>query len=188
VVTERANDLESVVDAFRAGDARALAEVYARWSPLVYTLALRSSGTVADAEEVTRRVFTMAWASRDTFDPDDGSLPAWLIGITRDQVAALDAVPEQPARATAQGARPGRVPEADGLAPQPGLVDQLKVLDELSHLDPVPRQVLRLALYDRLTHSEIAERLGLPAGTVKSQLRRGLSELRQQLEVRADAH
>ena len=187
-MTGRADDLEQVVDAFRAGDARALAEVYARWSPLVYTLALRSCDTVADAEEVTRRVFTTAWTSRDSFDPGDASLAAWLIGITRDQVAALDVARDQQPRPTTRPAQAPPASPADGVRPQPGLVDQLKVLDELSHLDPVPRQVLQLALYDRLTHSQIAERLGLPAGTVRSQLRRGLAELRQQLEVRADAH
>ena len=65
----------------------ALAEIYRRWSSLIYSVALRSLGNVTDAEDITQRVFAQAWASRETFDHTRAELPAWLIEITRRELA-----------------------------------------------------------------------------------------------------
>lgn len=182
---ERDEDLSAVTEAFRAGDEHALAEIYARWSPLVYTLALRSLGNVTDAEEVTQRVFTAAWTSRHTFDPARAHLPAWLVGITRNKIADAHAARSKQARLrtrmVTQTQLEDRIEPAD-------LAERLMLADELSRLDAVPKQVLRLAFHDDLTHAQIAERLGLPLGTVKSHIRRSLLKLRKRLEVLTDAH
>jgi RNA polymerase sigma factor (sigma-70 family) len=185
VTQEEDDDLTSVIDAFVAGDEQALADIYGRWSSLVYSVALRSLGNVTDAEEVTQKVFTGAWTSRHTFDPTRAKLPAWLIGITRNKIADAHAVRSKQAQLRTQMVQVAQV--NDKIEPA-DLADRLMLADEMSRLAAVPQQVLRMAFYDDLTHAQIAERMGLPAGTVKSHIRRSLLKLRERLEVLADAY
>ncbi len=166
---------------FVDGDERALAEIYGEWSSLVYSLALRSLGHATDAEDVTQKVFVAAWRGRQSFDPDRASISAWLVGITRNTVADAHQArtrERQLAEQAATVAAPEVVPSAEI-----DLADRLLIADEIAQLEPVPRTVVHLAFYDDLTHMQIAERLNLPVGTVKSHIRRSLSKLRKRLEV-----
>jgi RNA polymerase sigma factor (sigma-70 family) len=174
------------VDAFRSGDPAALADLYARWSPLVYSLALRSLGDVARAEEVTRRVFTRAWASRSTADPARGAFSDWLVDLARDAIGDLQAEPGR--RSTPPG--PTNLEELAGRESKTGvLAETLVVADGMSHLGTLPQRLLRLALERHLTLEEVAEQTGLGVEKVRSEVTRSLMELRERLkEVRADAH
>ncbi len=164
-------DDAAVVDAFRAGDEGALAELYARWSPLVYSLALRSLGGVDQAEEVTRAVFTAAWAGRETFDPARTRFAHWLVELACSSIAGT------------------KIEESAGRESKTGvLAEQMVVADGLSHLDTSSRRVLRMALDHDLTLGEIAGRTGISVEQVRSQVATSLNELRQQLEAQADAH
>lgn len=185
VVVQEGDSLSGVIEAFHAGDELALAEIYARWSPLVYSLALRALRNATDAEEVTQRVFTGAWTSRHTFDPSRAQLPAWLMGITRNKIADAHAARGRQARLRTQMITKTHV--EDKITPADP-AERLMLADEMSRLDDVPAQVLRMAFYDDLTHVQIAERMGLPLGTVKSHIRRSLLKLRERLEVLTDAH
>lgn len=182
-MTEEGDDASMINESFVAGDERALAEIYARWSSLVYSVALRSLGDVPDAEEITRRVFTEAWTSRHAFDPTRVKLPAWLIGITRSKIADAPVSSRRGRWGTTS------TPTLTRLQSDPANVaEQLMLADEISRLAPVPQRVIRLALCDDLTHDQIAERTGLPAAFVKSQIRCGLLELQERLAVLRDAH
>ncbi len=185
VVTQWEDHPPAVIDAFRAGEELGLAEIYARWSPLVYTVALRSLGNVANAEEVTQRVFTGAWNSRQTFDPTRAGLSAWLIGITRTKIAEAHAARSNQAPLQTQMST---VTQMDNKMEPADMAEQLMLADEVSRLDALPQRILRMALYDHLTHAQIAERLGLPSDTVKSHIRRSLSKLRKRLEVQRNAY
>jgi RNA polymerase sigma factor (sigma-70 family) len=177
------HDEPSLVASFQAGDERALAAVYERWARLVYGMSLRSLANVADAEDATQRVFVAAWLGRAGFDPERARLSAWLVGITKHTIAD----------AHERRARDRRDREALTLSfdrevmywPD-DLADRLVVADALAGLSETPRQIMRLAFYDRLTHAQIAERLALPLGTVKSHIRRSLDRLRTRLEVSDD--
>lgn len=185
MVTQGGDDLSPVIEAFVAGDELALAEIYAHWSSLVYSVALRSLGNVTDAEEVTQRVFTAAWTSRQTFDLTRARLPAWLIGITRHKIADAQAARSKQSRLRTQLIA---VTQTDDKIEPTDLADRLVLADEMSRLAATPQQVLRMAFYDDLTHAQIAERMQLPPGTVKSHIRRSLLKLRERLEVVADAY
>lgn len=178
------DDAEEAVPKFLAGDELALAQIYRRWSPLVYSVALRSLGDVAEAEDVTQKVFVAAWTSRHNYQPERARLAAWLMGITRNKI--LDA---RDGRTKQTRIRTELVATADSRPNEPlDVAERLMLAEEISRLDKVPQQVLRMAFYDDLTHAQIAERMQLPPGTVKSHIRRSLLKLRSRLEVRADAY
>lgn len=179
----RLEDAEAGADfaaAVAAGNAdAAFEEVYRRWSPLVHSIARRSLGSSHEADDVTQRVFISAWRSRESYDPAAGSLPGWLMTITRRRIADR----------WAERARDRSRPEADppeGSAPQGSLdriIDQMVIVEELQRLGYPPGEILRLAIFEELTHAQIADRLDLPLGTVKSHVRRSLQRLRNRWEV-----
>jgi RNA polymerase sigma-70 factor (ECF subfamily) len=173
---------ELALDArFIAGDERALAEVYHRWSPVVFTIALRSLGNRSDAEDVTQRVFVSAWTSRASFDPSKAKLSTWLVAITRRRVADMH---ESRAKVRAIQEQLERTTRPDDLVRDPpDLAQTILVADEIERLEPDARQVVRLAFFDDLTHEQISQRLGMPLGTVKSHIRRSLTRMRDRLEV-----
>ena len=184
-----------LVAGLRDGDRDSLAEIFRRWSPLVHTIALRALGTHHEAEDVTQMVFLSAWRSRHTVTPSDNALPAWLVGITRHRISdrlaerGRDARNVATAVAMVPGARLGGSGAALGEAPPPGepaadtaVVDRLVIAQQLDEIGDPRGAILRLAFHEDLTHEEIASRTGLPLGTVKSHLRRGLLQLRKTLE------
>ena len=164
------------------GDETALEAVYDRWSALVHTYALRALHDVHDAEEVTQQVFISAWRSRHTLTPSPAALPAWLIGIARHKVADVRAARARDAdRVAAASAAPGAL-ESDTAAADEEIADRLVVRQAVEELPDPRRTILFLAFWEERSHAEIAETVGLPLGTVKSHVRRGLVKLHQQLE------
>lgn len=185
--TAAAPDESSVGHAFAAGLEWALSEAYRRWAPIVHTLAVRKLGDHRDAEDVTQQVFVKAWQGREKFDPDRGSLAAWLVGIARHAAADVidrrmrDARLAERAAILSDPAAPHRS-EADSVT------DALVITAGMAELSVPQRSVLELAFYEGLTHHQIADQLGMPLGTVKSHLRRALLKLRENLEVSDAAH
>ena len=173
--------MEDTLDArFRGGSRDGVRLVYDRYGAMVYTLARRSLGTAADAEDGTQQVFVAAWRSRERFDPDRASLGAWLAGITRHAIADAH---ERRSREH-RSAHAALSADVESVAENPAsrVVDQVLVTQALAELGSPQRELLELAFFGDLTHSQIAQRTGLPLGTVKSHISRGLRRLRTQME------
>ncbi|MDI9884457.1 sigma-70 family RNA polymerase sigma factor [Streptomyces sp. HNM0645] len=171
---------------FVAGEEGSLEVVYRRWGSLVYTLARRTLGDEREAEDVTQQVFLAAWRGRHGYRPGRGGLAGWLVGITRHKVAdALAARSRRAELVAAAGAflAPAPAPAA-GAGPEQ-VVDRVLVLRALQDLPSAQQHVVRLAFYADLTQTQIAERTGLPLGTVKSHMRRALLSLRRSLATTA---
>jgi RNA polymerase sigma factor (sigma-70 family) len=166
---------------FRDGDEHALRIAYDRYGGAVFHLATRLLANRTDAEDVVQVTFVAAWQGRGTFDPDRGGLLSWLLGIARRK--AVDRIRSM--------ARENRVAETVRALPDPPPVDEspdrvldrLVLADELAQLPDEQRRTLELAFYDDLTHPQISAVTGLPLGTVKSHIRRGMASLRRRWEA-----
>jgi RNA polymerase sigma-70 factor (ECF subfamily) len=184
MTTARRRPSEGAVDVgerFRDGDETALREAYDRYGAAVLHLSSRTVGNTADAEDVVQATFVAAWTGRSGFDPEKGSLLAWLLGIARRKAVDSLRARARADRAADTAARVGRVERVDEASDV--VVDRLVIADELATLPDEQRRVLQLAFFDDLTHPQIATVTGLPLGTVKSHIRRGMARLRNRWEA-----
>ncbi|MFE6226016.1 MULTISPECIES: sigma-70 family RNA polymerase sigma factor [unclassified Streptomyces] len=173
---------EAIALGLADGDEYCLAAAYRRWGRLVQTLAARALGDAREAEDVTQQVFTAAWRGRANFRPERGTLPAWLTGITRRKIAdALNARTRRTELAATLGGSLEHESRTDE-GPE-RILDRMVVTEELSRLPRLQRDVLELAYFADLTQTQIADRTGMPLGTVKSHARRGLLRMRHSLEL-----
>ncbi len=168
----------------RQRDLRALDALYELSVERLHAIACRVCGNAADAEEVVADVYQYAWERAADFDPDRGSGLAWLSMLTwsraserrrrqRPMVAIETLHPEGPTASYAS------CEDGDPLAE---LVDGHRVRSALAQLDETPRRLILMAFFEGASHGEIAGRTGLPLGTVKSHIRRGIEKLRTALE------
>jgi RNA polymerase sigma-70 factor (ECF subfamily) len=171
-----------VAVAFSEGSEAALAEAFRRWSRMVHATALRSTRHDADAADITQAVFVSAWRGRHAYRPDGGTLPGWLMTITRRRIAdhweSLSR--ESRLRSAVEAVEPA---EAHAPAEVDRVAAAMVLSDELAKLGEPAGRIVRMAFYDDLTHVQIAERLQMPIGTVKSHIRRSLERMRTRMEV-----
>ncbi|MGK5111590.1 MULTISPECIES: RNA polymerase sigma factor [unclassified Geodermatophilus] len=169
---------------FAAGDEQALAWAYERWAGQVHGMAVRAFGPGPDAEDVTQQTFVSAWTGRAGYRPDQGPLPAWLVGVCRHKIADAWARRDRQRRtAEAAVAEAQSAPQPAGQSLDTTVADRVLLLGELDLIGQPQRGIIELAFFEDLTHAQIAARTGLPLGTVKSHIRRTLERLRTRLEV-----
>ncbi|HTV01319.1 MAG TPA: sigma-70 family RNA polymerase sigma factor [Luteitalea sp.] len=163
------------------GDATGLAELYDRHGRALFSLAFRILRDQGDAEEVVQDVFAQAWRQAARYDTSRGVVVAWLLMMTRSR--AIDRVRLRRGRPGLREDHPDVLrdlsDEGDGI--DLALLTQEQVVRVRAALDELPatqRLAIELAFYEGLTHSEVAERLEQPLGTVKTRIRLGLLRLR----------
>ena len=164
----------------RAGDDSALAEIFDQLGPLVLGLARRLTGSSAMAEDVMQEVFTSLWTQPDRFDPERGSLRAYL-GVMSHR-RSVDAV----RRSSSRQRREEKVGGLDLTTGQQEDVADATAISQsvqaaLVQLPDDQRRTVELAFWQGMTHQEIARALGIPEGTVKSRLRLAQAKLRDRL-------
>ena len=169
---------------FAAGDEQALAWAYERFAGQIHGMGVRALGPGPDAEDVTQQVFVSAWTGRAGYRPEQGPLPAWLVGVCRHKIADTWARRDRQRRAAEAAITEARsAPETTGPQVDTAVADRVLLLGELEQLGQPQRGIIELAFFEDLTHTQIADRTGLPLGTVKSHIRRTLERLRSRLEV-----
>lgn len=167
---------ESLSFAFSQGEPDAVRRAYETYSALVFTVCLRSLQHRQDAEDACQRVFLRAWRSRNSYDPTR-PLGAWLTGITRRVILDIYDERSRYSRVTETVEHNAQAVEAAPTLDQ-SVVDRVLVTDALERLKPPQGDILRMAFVQDLPQAEIARRLDMPVGTVKSHVNRGLRALR----------
>ena len=170
-------DASRLIERVRARDADAFEALYDEYHRLVYGLALRVLADASAAEDVTQAVFLKIWDSPALFR--GGNFGAWIARVTRNR--ALDVVRSR--RVRDEGEFPESMPLDDN--PEDTAIanlDGARVRDALAQLPPEQREPIELGFFGGVTHQEIARRIGLPLGTVKTRIRTGLRRLRNVLE------
>ena len=166
-----------LISAICSGDQPAMAQLYDRYSGVVYSVALRVLGDTAAAEDILQDVFMQLWRNPNLFDANRGSLPGWMAVIARNR--SIDALRKR---------RPEDEISDVVVSVEPDLVQGIewsraldKIRGTLGTMPPAQRSALEMSFFEGLTHSEIAEKTGEPLGTIKTRIRAGLVALRQAL-------
>lgn len=173
-------DADHLVSALRARDERALAQLYDRYGGAVYALALRVTGDPGAAEEISVDAFWQLWQQAERFDATQGSLANWLFTIARSR--AIDRLRARAARKRTSAADPSEAREVRRPEEAAELIERRRLVREaMAGLSAEQRTALALAYYEGLSHSQIAERLQEPLGTVKTRIRQAMLSLRRVL-------
>jgi len=174
---------EELMHLIRGGDPRAFAVVYDRHCGSAFSLAYRMCGTRAAAEDVVQEAFLSLWRSGGRYDASRGSVRTWLLGIVHNR--SIDAL----RRATVHDRRRASDEGLEERFQAPDRTDvevarreeASEIRSAMEELPEEQGEVIRLAYYGGYTHTEIADILGAPLGTVKGRMRLGLEKLRGQL-------
>ena len=164
------------------GEVRAFEVVFDRHATVAFSLAFRMCGRRAAAEDIVQEAFLSLWRSSRGYDPARGSVRSWVLSVVHNR--AIDSLRRQ-------GSRDRVVPD-DGIAERLSAPDRTddeaerrddarRVRTALGELPPEQRRVIELAYFGGFTHSQIAEMLDLPPGTVKGRMRLGLIKMRHVL-------
>jgi RNA polymerase sigma-70 factor (ECF subfamily) len=177
----------TILERIAAGDPAAVQECIAAYGNLIWSIARRFLRADADAEDAVQDIFIDLWSSASRFDAGVATEVAFVSTIARRRL--IDRVRQR-------SRRPGMESlddEESGDAWQPAVLPQLEEESDVAVVERVlakmptqHREILSLSLYEGYSHSEIAERLSLPLGTVKTRVRRGLMHIREQLGITAD--
>ncbi|BCQ29724.1 sigma-70 family RNA polymerase sigma factor (plasmid) [Caballeronia sp. NK8] len=163
------------------GDEKAFDELYRATSPRIFGVIVRMIRDRGEAEDILQEVFAAAWRRADTFDMTRGSAITWLITLARNRT--IDRMRQH--REEPLGEKDA--PEIADESPTPAVAaessEERRRLEHcLDRLEPQQKSAVREAFFTGATYSEMAQRLAVPLGTMKSWIRRSLMQLKTCLE------
>jgi RNA polymerase sigma-70 factor (ECF subfamily) len=171
---------EALLSLVASSDDQALAELYDRFGRVAYGLALRILRDEALAQDAVQEAFLAVWRSADRFLAERAKASTWILTLVHrravDLVRREDRRRGEPLESAGEPLAPETVEQEVTLG-----FERRVVQEALARLRPEQREALELGYYGGLTQSELAERLGLPLGTIKSRMFAGLSRLRELL-------
>ena len=156
-----------------------MAQLYARYSPVVYAVALRVLGDTAAAEDVLQEVFMQLWRRPGSFDSGRGNLAPWLAVIARNR--AVDQLRKRRPQAEISETIVSVEPDLAGEADRSRAMEKVRAV--LQEMPAAQRSSLEMAYFEGYSHSEISEKTGEPLGTIKTRIRTGLMLLRKAVET-----
>jgi RNA polymerase sigma-70 factor (ECF subfamily) len=173
----------TLIQQIGAGDPKVFSILYERYKTLVFSLAIKITGSHETAEDITLDVFTQVWKNADKYHSEKGSVKGWIASIAR--YRSIDTLRRRKVRSDINRPQWSDVqletlPSNDN----PGEALELeetrhKVSDAIAILPKDQQEVLALAYFKGYTHRQIAEALNEPLGTIKTRIRLGLQKLRQ---------
>jgi RNA polymerase sigma-70 factor (ECF subfamily) len=183
---ERETQDRELMDRVAARDGAAFACLFEIHGPLTLGVLLRILGRRSEAEEVLQEVFLQVWMQADRYDEVRSTPRGWILMLARSR--ALDRLRRRDSlrrREEAAGEAAGETVPPVGTERLETLERQRQVSTALGALSPDQRRCIELAFFEGLTHTQIAERLAAPLGTVKSRILLGMNKLRQALSADA---
>jgi RNA polymerase sigma-70 factor (ECF subfamily) len=160
------------------GDRDAFGDLYKRYARAVLGLALRRLGDRGRAEDAVQDAFASVWRAARSYRRERGPVAPWLYAVARNAIADRGRARNEPPAEPVD--RPSDAPGPPDHAEQSWVA--WRVHRALEQLPEGERTVLELAYWGELSQSEIADRLGIPLGTVKTRTRSGLRRLADHLE------
>ncbi|HET9836666.1 MAG TPA: sigma-70 family RNA polymerase sigma factor [Candidatus Angelobacter sp.] len=168
-------DDAALIARMRAGDQSAMADLYDRYSGVVYGVALRVLANTTAAEDVVQEIFLQLWRNPQAFDSERGRLAPWLAVIARNR--AIDHLRKRPMEDDIDELPISTGVDLESDSAQKLVID--KVRGVLAQLPAEQRKALEMAYFEGMTHTEIAGQTGEPLGTIKTRIRTGLLALRK---------
>lgn len=176
---EQADREAALLERIARRDETAFTELFDRLSPLVLGFLVRLLGRRDEAEEVLQEVFLQVWREADRYRPERATAKGWIFLLARSR--ALDTIRSREARRKREEGTGADLVAASLGADADGLDGQIDVHEALEELSPEQRACVALAFFAGCSQSQIASRLGIPLGTVKSRFLYGMRKLRERL-------
>jgi RNA polymerase sigma-70 factor, ECF subfamily len=179
----------SLLQRIAARDTAAVAELYDRHSRLLFGLILRIVRDRGEAEDILQETFVRVWTRAERYDARVGGPLPWIVRVARN--CAIDRLRARRVRAPVDApaidvaAVEAAAPATGVQTPETAVLDAERrrtLTDALAGLPAEQRRLIEAAFFEGYTHSELAQRFGLPLGTVKTRIRAGMIAMRQQME------